>query len=157
MTPDGIVSFDFSGDLDLNSDISASGRRLSELIVVKQDGVENNLEAINIHLINSNDPTVTPIEVEWQLLDFNGKNGHLQMNVDKLYDSGIDMTDYDQISITIDELEKDEQHVAHETIRQMALPPLDTKNNITFADEIAQACIALVCVALTASVVLAVF
>lgn len=106
----GLIEFGFSEPImaDRNSLITESAlparrRRLEKLLVDHDSQVYRRIEAFEINLESSKSDEAEPISVEWELIDFDGQIGHIQMDMEKLQKEDIDYDIYDDISIAFND------------------------------------------------------
>ena len=66
-------------------------------------GVYDVFDTINIQLDSTITDEVEPVTVEWTLVNFDGESASIQMNIEKLHDSGVSIEMYDDLQISFND------------------------------------------------------
>lgn len=89
ISSDGVIEFGFpepilADESEITQESAVPARRLQKLIIDDQSRVYRKIQAFEISLKSSNSDEAKPIDVEWELIDFDGQIGHIQMDLKQL-------------------------------------------------------------------------
>ena len=128
-----------------------------------ETGVYTIYDMVDIQLSSKSVDDVEPVKVNWSMKDFNGQTANLQMNLDKLREDNVDLQVYDNLEISLNDgqgvlkSESGKQVEFGKTVEWNLSVPFVQDKEITSMRALANFWIALICLAVMITFVLALF